>query len=116
MDSATPLLWISGFFSALVSFVLEIGLLVVALGPVRRHRPEASMFLAGAAGLELFVTAVRFVAPPVLAYVIGASSYMAAQAVLVLFTTLVYGASGVLILLGVLRLAVPANRDPTRYE
>jgi len=116
MESATTLLWVSSLFGGSVSLALEIGMLIIALGPVSKHRPDASLFFVGAAGLNLFVRLLRFVATPLLIHFVGVPGYVTANAAISMLATFLYGASGVSILLGILRLAIPANRDPTRYQ
>jgi hypothetical protein len=115
MENASLLLTASGALSALVSLLLEVALLVVALGPVQKHRPEASTLLAAAAGLNLLGTIVYYPASILMPRLFAAGGYAAGYAMLSLFTTLVRGTSGVLLILGLLRLAVPVSRDPTRY-
>ena len=115
MENTTLLLTASGAFSGLVSLLLEIALLVVALGPVQKHRPEASMLLAGAAGLNLLGTLVYYPASMLIGRLFASGGYGAGYALLSLVTALLHGTSGALLLFGILRLAVPANRDPTRY-
>jgi hypothetical protein len=116
MENTTFLMTISGAFTSILSLFLEIALLVVALGPVRRHRPEASMLLAGAAGLNLLATIVYYPATMLMGRMFPVGNYGAGYAALSLLMGLVRGTSGVLLIFGILRLAVPVNRDPTRYE
>jgi hypothetical protein len=109
MESVSLLVTLNGLLSGVVRFLLEIALLVVALGPVHKHRPEASLLLAGAAGIALMTTILWY---PATWFLPGNA---AAYAVIGMFTTLLNAMSQVLLLLGILRLAVPVNRDPTRY-
>jgi hypothetical protein len=111
----TFLLTLSSAFSGIVSLVLEIAMLVVALGPVHKHRPEASMLLAGCAGINLLSTLFWYPASFLLPRVLGVGGYAGVHVVLSLFTTLLHGTSGVLLIVALIRLAVPASSDPTRY-
>jgi hypothetical protein len=111
----TLLMAVSGLFSGLVSFLLEIALLVVALGPVQKHRPEASTLLATSAGLGLLTTILYYPATMLLPSLLAPDSMRMGFALVGILTTLLRGTGQVLLLLGVLRLAVPVSRDPTRY-
>jgi hypothetical protein len=112
----TLLMSLSVVFSGVVSLVLEIAMLVVALGPVHKHRPDASMLLAGCAGINLLATLFWYPASFLLPRVLGVAGYAGAHTVLSLLTTLLHAASGVLLIVALIRLAVPANPDPTGYE
>jgi hypothetical protein len=117
VSSSSLLLGLSSLFGTLVSLALEGALLVLALTTIRRHRPEASLFLAASAGVTLFVSLTASVAYPLLARLFSTDDYVKATALAGLFFTLLRGAAGVLLLVGLVRLATPSpSEDPTRYQ
>jgi hypothetical protein len=109
------LLSAAGLLSGLVSFAVEIAMLVVALGPVRKHRPEASALLASSAGLQLLTTMLYYPATIILPRTLAIASYGMIFALIGLCTTLLRGTAAALLIVGILRLVTPVNRDPTRY-
>lgn len=108
-------LGLTGLFSTLISLGLEIALLVIALGPVQKHRPEATMPLVGSAGMSLFVTLIWYPATTIGARSFDPADYRTVMALLSLFNAGLHGISGFLLIVAILRLVSPRNTDPTRY-
>ncbi len=114
MDSgAHAVLMVSSGFSWIVSVSLWIGLLVVVLTAVRRHRPEALRLLLWAAVLGL----VQALVGPGLGMLLSQSNaigldgeaVLLSHAVLGFSGTLIHAAVFVLLLMGIARLARPAR-------
>ena len=118
MDHDEMTLWavigtVAGTVNALA---IEIALLAVALGPVRRHRPDVSGLFVGAAMVLLVSTLAMPVvyagASLLAARSMGAESIVRANTLVgLLFTALRAGGSA-LIIAGIARLATPRRHDP----
>lgn len=100
----------------LVALALDVALLAVALGPVRRHRPDVSGLLATAAVLlaltSLCAPALGMVGSVVLARTEGPGSMVAMQTAIGLFFAVVHAAGFAMVIAGIARLASPARHDP----
>ena len=104
-----------GLFGTLIALGLEIALLVVALGPVQKHRPDAAMPLVGSAGMNLFVSLIWYPATTIGARSFAVADYRSVMAILSLFRAVLHGISGFLLIVAILRLVTPQTTDPTRY-
>ena len=97
--------------STLVGLAIQIALLVVTLTVVRRHKPQAVTPLATSFGLGIATTVASAVAYPLLAAVMsrsgGFDNYMLMQSALSVGFALVHMVSGVLLVLGLVKLATP---------
>lgn len=120
MGSVEEAGWIAavvGLVGGAIGLVLDLALLAIALGPVRRHRPE----LAGLFGIAAVIAAITTLASP---FVYVASSYLSiasagdaaatvrTSALAGMVVTLLRAVSFSLVLAGIARLATPARRDP----
>lgn len=104
--------------STLLAVALEVVMLVVALTTVRRRRADAGGLLAASAGIQL-VASVSY--PVVLAsirFLITTSStsdYMRVSTAIQLVMSVIRAAAGVLLILGIIRLATPPPQSPSPY-
>ena len=116
LESVGLIAGIGSLVGTLIALALDVALLAVALGPVRRHRPDVSGLLATAAVI-LAVTALcapvlQTGSSLVLARLAGARSMVAAQAAIGLFVSIVRAAGFAMVIAGGARLASPARHDP----
>ena len=105
-------LWmtLSSGIATLVSLVLYGAMLAVVLTVVRRNKPAAVMSLAAAAVINLVTTVVSPIAyavVPVLARSEGNDHYQLVFAAMSLGMTLIHTISGVLLIVGLAKLAAP---------
>jgi hypothetical protein len=96
--------------STVVSLAVQIALLVVSLTVVRRHKPQAVALLASSFGIGIASTLVSVVAYPLLATLMtstsgGIDKYMMMQSAVGVGFALVHMVSGVLLILGLVKLA-----------
>ena len=118
LDSIGMISLASSVVGTLIALVLDFALLAVALGPVRRHRPELSGLLATAAlvlaGGTLCAPALHAIAPMVAMRGSDSttSSIVIAQTGVGLLLTIVRVTGTAMIIATIARLAVPARHDP----
>ena len=102
---------VAGGISTVVGLALQIALLVVSLTVVRRNKPAAVTPLVASFVIGIVSTVVSVVAYPLLATLMtssgGIDKYMLMQSALTVGFTLVHMVSGVLLILGVVKLATP---------
>ena len=103
--------------ATLMSIGLDVALLFVALGPVRRHRPDVSGLLATAACILLasaVCSPVLFAIVPGLASTAGGSldSAVAVSTATSLLVAIARAAGFAMVLAGIARLASPRRHDP----
>ena len=110
MDRGTTWTMAAAGLSTLVGLVIQIALLVVSLTVVRRHKPNAVAPLAASFSIGIASTMVSVVAYPLLSTVMtsaGIDKYMLMQSALTVGFTLVHMVSGVLLILGLVKVATP---------
>jgi hypothetical protein len=115
MSQSTLSLSIAGVFSFLVSLGLQVALLVTVLTVVRRHRPAAVPTLAGSVTINLVSTVLSVivsyvVTPLVIARGGGMESYALFSAASSVGFGLVHLMAGVLLVVGLVKLATPEER------
>jgi hypothetical protein len=100
--------------STLVGLAMQVALLAVVLTTVRRHKPRAVPLLAASFGVSIASTILSAAAYPMAGLVAsrtGVQNYAVVQASLSVGFALVHIVSGVLLLLGLVKLATP-DADP----
>jgi hypothetical protein len=118
MDHDEMTLWatIGTLGGTVIALAIEIALLAVALGPVRRHRPDVSGLFVGAAVLLLVATlSMPFVyagASLLAARSAGAESVMRVNTLVGLFFGALRAGGSALMIAGIARLATPKRHDP----
>ena len=119
VDALESVGWIGAagsLFSTLITLAIDVALLAVALGPVRRHRPDVGGVLATAAVVLLLTSlcspALSMGVSVVMARAEGPASVVMAQAAIGLFLSLLRAAGFAMIVAGIARLASPARHDP----
>jgi hypothetical protein len=102
--------------TAIIDLALALALLFIALGPVRRARPEATRFFVAAALVSVFVTIAAPVLPTLLSVLAASGDWSAHELSMrtmeigwVLHFVRAFGAG--IALFGIVRLAGP-GRDP----
>ncbi|UJR86925.1 hypothetical protein [Sandaracinus amylolyticus] len=115
--AASWIAMLGSFAATLLSLALDVGLLIVALGPVRRHRPDVSGLLATAGcilALSTLCAPMLFAIGPMIASTAGASlgSTVALTTATSLFVAIVRAAGFAMVLAGIARLASPRRHDP----
>ena len=113
--SGTGILGVAGAISWGIGLLVLIAFIVVIATVVRRHRPDATPILLGAIGFECAISIAANVTPIVLSRFLSVSgpsggSYMEAYALSNLIFSIAHAAARALLLLGIVRLAEPANR------
>lgn len=101
-----------GVVSFLVGLGLQLALLVTVLTVVRRHRPTAVPALASSFGINLLSTILGVLSSYVLTPLViarggGTESYMRYSAASSVGFALVHGFAGVLLIVGLVKLATP---------
>jgi hypothetical protein len=112
MDHGTTWSMLAAGVSTVVSLAIQIALLVVSLTVVRRHKPQAVTPLAASFGLGLVSSLASAVAYPLLAALMtsgGIDKYMLMQSAVSVGFTLVHVVTGVLLILGLVKLATPES-------
>jgi hypothetical protein len=110
MDSQWLWIGVANLLATVVGLALQVGLLVVALTVVRRHKPEAVPLLAGSFAVGIASTVLSAVAYPLAAALVqpdGMRHYAMTQAALSVGFMLLHLVSGVLLILGLVKLATP---------
>ena len=95
---------LASLVSGSLAFLLEVGLLAVALTIVRKRRQDASLMIAASAGVQMFLTIVIPIVYATMART-SVSSYRTAAAFIQLGTSFVHAISAVLLILGIVKLA-----------
>jgi hypothetical protein len=118
MTRETTLMSAAYGLSTLVGVVIQIVLLVVTLTVIRRNRPSAVAPLAASFAVGLLSTAGAVVVYPLVSYASvnmsgGFDRFALFQAATTVGFTLLHAIAGVLLVLGLVRLATP---DPIRAE
>jgi hypothetical protein len=97
--------------STLLGLAIQVALLVVSLTVVRRHKPHAVAPLASSFAVNLVATLLGVVAYPVAGMMAdrsgGVESFMVVQSALTVGFALVHMVAGVLLVLGLVKLATP---------
>jgi hypothetical protein len=95
---------VASLISGSLAFLLEVGLLAVALTIVRKRRQDASLMIAASAGIQMFMTIVIPIVYATMARM-SVSSYRTAAAFIQLGNSFVHAISAVLLILGIVKLA-----------
>jgi hypothetical protein len=116
MTRETTLMMAAYGLSTLVGIVVQIALLVVTLTVVRRNRPNAVAPLAASFGIGLAGTAGAVVVYPLLSLASvnmgsGFDRFALLQAATTVAFSLLHAVAGVLLVVGLVRLATP---EPVR--
>ncbi|AKF09624.1 hypothetical protein [Sandaracinus amylolyticus] len=117
IEAASWMAMVGSLAATLLSLVVDVGLLLVALGPVRRHRPDVSGLLATAAcilALSTLCAPVLIAIGPMISAAAGASldSTIALTTATSFFIGLVRAAGFAMVIAGIARLASPRRHDP----
>lgn len=118
MDHGEMTLWaaIGTLGGTVIALAIEIALLAVALGPVRRHRPDVSGLLVGAAALLLVSTLAMPIvyagASMLAARAAGPEALVRTNTLVGLFFGVLRAAGSALMIAGIARLAAPRRHDP----
>jgi hypothetical protein len=111
MERGTTWMMLASGVSTLAGLALQIALLVVTLTVVRRNKPGAVAPLAASFAIGIASTVLGVLVYPLIGVVTsrsgGMESYMLVQSATTVGFALVHVVSGVLLVLGLLKLAAP---------
>jgi len=107
--------WVSSLVGGLLSFGLEVALLIVALTTVQKRRPEAGALLAAAAGVQMAATILAPLAFVFAARTSSSIGYIERSALIQLGITALRAVGGGLLLVGIARLAADPKDAPLPY-
>jgi hypothetical protein len=115
MTRDTTWLMAASSVSTLLAVAVQIALLVVSFTVVRRHKPRAVPLLASSFAIGLASTVLSVVAYPLAAALMagGMERFMLAQSALTVGFALVHMVAGVMLVLGLVKLATP-DPEPSR--
>jgi hypothetical protein len=111
MEHGTTILSAAYGLSTLVSIAIQIALLVVTLTTVRKNKPRAVAPLAASFGIGIASTAASIVVYPLMSLLLrdsgGMDRYLVVQSATTVGFSLIHVVSGVLLVLGLVKLATP---------
>lgn len=111
MNESVILTGVATAIGMLVALGLHAAMLIIAATIVRKHRPDCWIWFAVDAGTNLFWAISGQVLRMASSWVVagrGAEQYMQVNAAIGLLGTMIGGAAGLAILMGVMKLARPA--------